>query len=194
MGGVKQKRAKDPLEMQRREEEKKQREALKKERREVVHEKQIVRLLATDLDGNKSVYNALRAIKGVSFSFAMAVCTTAGIDPSTKTSTLSEDQLKKIEIVIRDPGSHGLPSYILNARKDVDTGLDRHLTGSDLDITVRQRLSDLMKYGSYRGWRHRLGQPVRGQRTRSSFRKSGTVGVVRAKARPGAGAGTTEKK
>ncbi|MBI4017430.1 MAG: 30S ribosomal protein S13, partial [Candidatus Aenigmarchaeota archaeon] len=76
---------------------------------------------------------------------------------------------------------------------DPETGKELHLTASDLDVALRQRLADLKKYGSYRGWRHRLGQPVRGQSTRSSFRKSGSVGVVRAKAKPGAAA-KEEKK
>ncbi|QQG39822.1 MAG: 30S ribosomal protein S13 [Candidatus Aenigmatarchaeota archaeon] len=196
MGGLKGKTTKDPIEEQRREEEKKAREALKKEqgKPEPTLERNIVRLMATDLDGNASIFNALRAIRGVNFSLAKAICLVAELDPLTKTSTLTEDQLKKLEEIVRNPANYNIPSYMLNLRKDAETGKDRHLTVSDLDVSLRQKLSDLMRYGSYRGWRHRLGQPVRGQRTRSSFRKSGSVGVVRAKAKPGEGAKPAEKK
>ena len=51
----------------------------------------------------------------------------------------------------------------------------------------------MKKIKSYKGWRHAMGQPVRGQRTRSHFRKGSSVGVIKAKAKPGAVA-PSEKK
>ena len=196
MGGVKGQKTKDPVEEQRRLEEKKERESKKKDQRQETPaaEHQIIRLMSTDLDGNASIFNSLRAIKGVSFSFAKAICAVSGMDPTMRTGTLTEDQFAKIEDIARNPHNYNIPVYMLNLRKDPDTGKDKHLTGSDLDVSLRQRLSDLMRYGSYRGWRHRMGQPVRGQRTRSSFRKSGkSVGVSRAKAKPGAAPAEAKK-
>jgi len=45
----------------------------------------------------------------------------------------------------------------------------------------------LKKMKSYKGWRHSLGQPVRGQRTRSHFRKGSAIGVMKTKAKPASG-------
>ena len=70
---------------------------------------------------------------------------------------------------------------MLNRRKDPVTGEDMHLSESDLTMGVRQDIEFLKKIRAYRGIRHELGLPVRGQRTRSSFRKGRTVGVQRKK-------------
>ena len=63
--------------------------------------------------------------------------------------------------------------------KDYVTGEDIHLIESDLDMTLRDDLNRMKKTRSYKGRRHEVGLPVRGQRTKSTFRKSATVGVRR---------------
>jgi small subunit ribosomal protein S13 len=50
-------------------------------------------------------------------------------------------------------------------------------------MALREDLNRLRKTRSYRGIRHELGLPVRGQRTKSSFRTGRTIGVSRKKAK-----------
>ena len=54
-----------------------------------------------------------------------------------------------------------------------------HLTGADLTLSKELDIKRLKKIKSYRGIRHSIGQPVRGQRTRSHFRTGVSVGVQR---------------
>ena len=138
--------------------------------------KGIVRLFGTDLNGHKKVVDALRSIKGVSFTFAKAVLKRSGVE-NVEIGTLPDSDVKKLEDVIRNPGNYGIPDYLLNRRKDPVTGENYHLVASDLHMKVREDINRLKKLGNYRGIRHRRGLPVRGQRTRSSFRKGKSVGV-----------------
>lgn len=78
--------------------------------------------------------------------------------------------------------SSSFPSWLLNRRKDVETGENSHLSGVALDLKKREDINRLRKIKSYKGFRHELGLPVRGQRTRSSFRRNKTVGVSKKKA------------
>jgi small subunit ribosomal protein S13 len=143
--------------------------------------KRIVRLLATDLDGELNVGRALKKIKGIGFVFSRAICTISGIAPEKKIGTLSEEELKKLEDCIKNPAE--LPKWLLNRRKDWESGIDAHLVGSSLDLRKREDINLLKRIRSYRGIRHELGLPVRGQRTRSSFRTQKTVGVTKKTAR-----------
>ena len=141
-------------------------------------EKKIVRLLDTDIDSALSVERGIQKIKGIGPMFAHAVCVATGIDPKTRFESLNEENLKKIENSIKNPS---VPRWLLNRRKDIKTGKDVHIVASDVNLRVREDIALLKKIRSYRGIRHELGLPVRGQRTRSSFRKNKTVGVVKKK-------------
>jgi len=141
-------------------------------------EESLIRILSTDIPGNKKVYVGLTRIKGVSFSFSNALCHVLKIDKNKKIISLSEEEIKKISDFIRKPE---LPDFLLNRRKDIETGKTLHLSGSDLDLRREFDIKRLKKIRSYRGLRHALGQPTRGQRTRSHFRTRGkkkTVGVM----------------
>lgn len=150
-------------------------------------QKRIVRIMTTDIDGSLHVVRALRRIKGVSFMFSRAVCTATGMDPRRKVGTLSESEVKTLEGFIKKPQ---LPAWMQNRRKDPETGENIHVTMAELDLKRREDINLLRKMRAYKGIRHELGQPVRGQRTRSSFRTQKTVGVSRkqiaakAKAKP----------
>lgn len=133
--------------------------------------KHIVRVFKTDLDGNKYIVDSLRKIKGVSFSFANMTCRAVGIQPNKKTGNLSEEEIAKLDEVIRNAGNYA-PEWVLNRRKDVETGQNKHLVGSDLDFSKETDIRNLKKIKSYRGIRHAKGLPLRGQRTRSNFRKN----------------------
>ncbi len=142
----------------------------------------IVRVMETDLPGNRSIGNAIRLIPGVSFAMGNAIsrlCPFSG----KMAGELSEEEIKRIEDMVQNPGRYGIPAWAFNRRRDMETGQDIHILASRLEITQKMDIDRLKKIRSYRGVRHMLGLPVRGQRTRSSFRKSGrAVGVSREKA------------
>lgn len=139
--------------------------------------KGLVRIGGADIDGNKQVYHALRKIKGVSYSFSNAICNTLKIDRRTKIGDLDDSQLKKIEEILQNPQKFKFPSWLLNRRKDYDEGEDKHLISTDIKFRVDFDIKRLKKIKAYRGMRHAMGLPVRGQGTKAHFRKGATVGV-----------------
>ncbi|MEM5798466.1 MAG: 30S ribosomal protein S13 [Candidatus Aenigmatarchaeota archaeon] len=151
---------------------------------------EIIRLAETDLDGQKDVARALMKIKGISFSFANAIAHAGGFY-GKKLSELNEAEIKKLEDMLHQPEKYGIPVWLFNRRKD-PTGQTRHLLSSQLDFAVSFDINELKRIKCYRGVRHAAGLPVRGQRTRSSFRKGRSVGVIRKKAQPGSS--TAQKK
>jgi small subunit ribosomal protein S13 len=153
--------------------------------------RRIVRVLATDIDGNLPVERALRKIKGISFMFSRSTCIAMNIDGKRKIGLLGEQEVRSIEEFIRNPK---LPAWMLNRRADPETGLDGHLTMSGLDLRRREDINTMKRIRSYKGIRHELGQPVRGQRTRSTFRTQKSVGVQKKKAMPAKGAAPKEAK
>jgi small subunit ribosomal protein S13 len=96
--------------------------------------------------------------------------------------------------MISNPEKHGIPRWMYNRRLDPEDGSDRHMVASKLELRKKMDINELKKRKCYRGVRHILGLPVRGQRTRSSFRTQTTVGVSRAKAKPGRAPAGKEKK
>ncbi|MEW6062782.1 MAG: 30S ribosomal protein S13 [Nanoarchaeota archaeon] len=156
--------------------------------------KHIVRLINTDLGGNKQLYNALTKVKGVSYSFANAVCNVVNIDKAKKIGILTKEELAKIEDAIKNPSKYSIPAWLFNRRKDLDTGKDIHLLTSDLSLRTEFDIKNLKKIKSYRGIRHAMGLPVRGQKTRAHFRKGAALGVQRKKVLAAQKASKTEKK
>ncbi|MBU0898852.1 MAG: 30S ribosomal protein S13 [Nanoarchaeota archaeon] len=142
--------------------------------------RQIVRLTETNLNGKKPVRQAIRNIKGVSFMFSNAISVVYK-HPDKKLGALTETELKELEDIIINPQKYGIPEWLYNRRSDPATGQSGHLAVSKLTIRNKLDVDDLKKIRTYRGIRHGLGLPVRGQRTRSSFRKGKTVGVKRKK-------------
>ncbi len=146
-----------------------------------INAEEIVRIAGTDLNGNRYVYMGLMDLKGVGYNLGMAIVRALGIDQNKRLKDLSEEEIKKLEDAVKNPAKYGIPSWMLNRRKDYETGKDLHLVGVDLELKIKEDIARLRKIRAYRGIRHELGLPVRGQRTRSSFRKGMTVGVVRKK-------------
>jgi len=146
--------------------------------------KHLVRVMNTDLVGTKSLNLALTKIKGVGKSFANAICIVSNIPKTMKSGALDENQVKQINSVINNPLKFNIPLWLLNRRNDYETGADLHITKSDLDFTNDNDLKRLKKIKSYRGFRHHLGLPCRGQRTKSNFRRNKgktSLGVKRKK-------------
>ena len=136
---------------------------------------QLIRIMGTDIPSNKNIYSGLTLIKGVSWSFSNALCNKLKINKNKKISELNKEEISEIEVFIKKPN---FPDFMLNRRKDLESGKSGHLLTSDLDLAKEFDIKRLKKIRSYRGLRHALGQPVRGQRTRSHFRKKGkSVGV-----------------
>ncbi len=145
--------------------------------------KHILRISNTDLDGNKNIAFALRKIKGVGFQFANMVCTLAGVDKAKKTGYLSDEEVKKLDEVIKEPLKTGGAKWMLNRRRNYEDNVDKHIVLGDLDFTVDNDTKRMKMIKSYRGMRHAFGLPVRGQRTKSNFRKNkGKVTGVKRKA------------
>jgi small subunit ribosomal protein S13 len=144
--------------------------------------KHIVRVVNTDLDGNKPIGHALTKIRGVGRMFASSAILIAGLDWRKKAGELTEAEVKKITDVIANPGKYKFPVWMFNRRKDYKTGEDKHILTSDLEFTQTNDVRRLQKIKSYRGLRHAVGLTVRGQRTRSNFRKNKgkVMGVRRA--------------
>lgn len=155
--------------------------------------KHLVRIANTDLNGKKNIGFVLSDIKGIGIPFAHAVCRAAGVDVNKKAGALSDAELQKIEDAIKDPIRAGLPGWLLNRRNDPETGQNKHALSGNLQFTIENDIRTMKKIRCYKGVRHMLGQPVRGQRTRSNFRKNKgkVIGVKRSAAAKAASGGTT---
>ena len=143
--------------------------------------KHLVRISRKDVDGNKTIEHALTDIKGVGLSLSKTICRVLDLDLNSKIGYIADEDVKKIEDIIEDPKAFDIPTWMLNRREDCVTGEDIHLIESDLDMTLRDDLNRMKKTRSYKGRRHEVGLPVRGQRTKSTFRKSASVGVRRSR-------------
>ena len=137
----------------------------------------IVRVVDTDIDGRAKLLWGLASIKGIGYSTALAVTRYLGLNPEMLVGYLTDEQVARIEEVLLDLTKLGLPGWMYNRRRDVETGRDMHLIGSDLILYARRDIEREIKMGSYRGLRHKLGYKVRGQRTRTTGRLGMTVGV-----------------
>ena len=146
----------------------------------------IVRILGNDIPGDKKPVVGLTQIRGIGYNFANAILTRLGINPDSSMGYMSEETATKIEELIKDPQAAGFPTWFLNRRKDIETGKDAHLLTSDIAFTIRKDIERERQANSWRGYRHLYGLKVRGQRTRTTGRKGGTVGVAKGgKAQPG---------
>lgn len=144
----------------------------------------LIRIANTDLNGAKQIVYALRKIKGVGFIFAHMSCVLTGVDPAKKAGELSVEEAQKLNDFIKDPQKSGAPLWTLNRRKDPVTGENSHLIGSDIVFTKENDLKRMKKIKCYKGVRHIMGLPCRGQKTKSNFRKTkckgkGGLGVIK---------------
>tara|TARA_Y100000034_G_scaffold116664_1_gene155250 strand:+ start:1886 stop:2386 length:501 start_codon:yes stop_codon:yes gene_type:complete len=141
--------------------------------------KHIVRLAEADLKGEKKLLSSLRKVKGVNFTLANAICKVTNMDPHKQVGLLTNEEVKKLDEVIRSPKKFNIFPWLLNRNKDFETGDDVHLIGSELKLQNEFDIKHLKKIKCYRGVRHSQGLPVRGQRTRGNFRSGKTIGVRR---------------
>ena len=141
--------------------------------------KHIIRIAHADLDGNKAIYYGLTKIPGISYMISNAICNTLNLDRNKRLGEFTQEEVKKIEDVLKHPSKYKFPLWLLNRRKDPETGIDEHLTAVDLKLRKENDIKLMKKIRSYKGVRHALNLPVRGQRTRAHFRHGATLGVQR---------------
>jgi len=156
-----------------------------------VKAQQIIRIAETNLDGNRPVRSAIRKVPGIGFMLSNAITKTLMMD-GKKLGELSEADQKRLEEALLHPDKLGLPAWMCNRRKDPETGQTVHLVASKLQFTQKMDINLMKKMKTYKGIRHAAGQPVRGQRTRSSFRKGAIVGVKRVKPEPAKAAASSK--
>ena len=108
----------------------------------------MARIAGIDLPRNKRIEIALTYIFGIGRNTATRVLQEAKVDPSTKTSELTDAEITGIRQVI----DHSCK------------------VEGDLRREVSMNIKRLMDLGCYRGLRHRRSLPVRGQRTHTNAR------------------------
>ena len=154
--------------------------------------KGIVRLAGKDLRGSLPLRRAIVSVKGIGINLGEVIsviaCKELSVTEESMVGELSEQQVEKLEHILKNPAEFGVPLRMLNRLKDLYTGNDVHLIGSDLTFTVKQDIDHEKDANTWRGYRHAYGQKVRGQRTRSTGRTGMTVGVMRKAVLAGAAA------
>ena len=106
------------------------------------------RVAGVDIPGNKRIVVSLGYIYGIGDSNARRILGQAGIDENVRANQLNEDELSRINSIIDKTC----------------------MVEGELRRQVAQNIARLREIGCYRGLRHRLGLPVRGQRTRTNAR------------------------
>ncbi|KPU81135.1 30S ribosomal protein S13 [Nitrosopumilus sp. PRT-SC01] len=139
----------------------------------------IVRIVGNDIPGERKSIVGLTQIKGIGYNFATAILDTLKINSNSNIGNLSDANIKAIEKLILDPIGGNFPTWFLNRNKDIETGANLHLLTSDIPFTLRNDIERERITASWRGYRHLSGLKVRGQRTRTSGRKGGAVGVAK---------------
>lgn len=146
-------------------------------------EKVFFRKLRSQVDGNAKVEYGLTQIRGIGRRFAQAIVRVAKIDPNLRVGAISEKDLNRIEEIILDPITNGIPAWMVNRNKDLVTGENLHIIGNRLELSVRRDIDRMKRIRSYKGVRHHRGLKVRGQRTKSTGRHGLVVGVMRKRKR-----------
>ena len=145
--------------------------------------REILRLLGTNIDGTRTLAHGLSMIRGVGRRFAKAIITVLELDPGMRAGYLTDEHLEKIEEVIKTPLEYGIPTWMVNRRKDFRTGLNKHVVSSDLAFIHKLDIDRMRRIKSWKGIRHSLGLKVRGQRTRTTGRSGLVIGVSRKRLR-----------
>ena len=89
--------------------------------------KHMVRIARRDVNGNKTIINALTDIKGLGKALSGAICTTMEFDPHQKIGTLSDEEVLRLEEAVKNPQNGKIPEWMLNRRNDYETGETTHL-------------------------------------------------------------------
>ena len=135
-----------------------------------------VRIGQTDLDGTKSVERSLSELNGIGRRAARIIADKTGVDRTATFGRLEDDEIDTVVEAVENFADE-VPEWLANHRNEYFSGETTHQTGNDLNMTRRQDINRMKMIDSYKGVRHKRGQKVRGQRTRSTGRTEGTIGV-----------------
>jgi small subunit ribosomal protein S13 len=120
----------------------------------------MARISGVDLPRNKRVEIGLTYVFGIGSTSATQIVKAANVSPSTRCNDLTDEEVTRIRAII-----------------DED-----YQTEGDLRRFISQNVKRLTEIGSAKGRRHRVGLPVRGQRTRTNARtRKGKIKIPVAK-------------
>ena len=108
----------------------------------------MVRVIGIDIPDNKRLEISLTYIYGVGKHLAQEILTKLALDPSMRARDLSQDEIAKINAMLQS-------EYVVEG---------------DLRRRVQNNIKRLISINCYRGLRHRVGLPCRGQRTQTNAR------------------------
>jgi small subunit ribosomal protein S13 len=106
------------------------------------------RVIGIDIPENKRLEISLTYIYGVGRKLSSEIIKELGLDPNMRARNLNEDDIVKLNAILQS----------------------EYTVEGDLRRQVQNNIKRLVSINCYRGTRHRLGLPVRGQRTRSNAR------------------------
>lgn len=108
----------------------------------------MARITGVDLPNDKRVEIGLTYIYGIGLTLSKKIIAACGINPDTRVKDLTDDEVSKI-------------------RQEIEAN---YKIEGDLRREIALNIKRLTEIGCYRGRRHRLGLPVRGQRTKTNAR------------------------
>jgi small subunit ribosomal protein S13 len=108
----------------------------------------LARISGVDLPKNKPVWIGLTYIYGIGRTTAQKICEETGVDPQIRVADLNDEHVRKIR------------EYIIQNLK----------VEGQLKSEINMNIKRLIDIGCYRGLRHKMGLPVRGQRTSTNAR------------------------
>jgi small subunit ribosomal protein S13 len=108
----------------------------------------MARIAGVDLPRNKRIDIGLTYVFGIGNTSAEQIVNKANVPPSTRCNDLTDEQITVIRAIIDE----------------------EYQTEGDLRRVVAQNIKRLTEIGSAKGRRHRVGLPVRGQRTKTNAR------------------------
>ena len=106
------------------------------------------RILGVDIPKEKRIEASLRYIYGIGPTRSRQILTSANIDCDRRAKELSDEEIARITSIIQSD----------------------YITEGDLRREVSENIKRHISIGTYRGFRHRRGLPVRGQRTKTNSR------------------------
>jgi len=108
----------------------------------------MARISGVDLPRDKRIEIGLTYIYGIGLSRSHEILATTGVNPDTRVKDLTDAEVAALRAAVQE----------------------NYQVEGDLRRLEAMNIKRLMDIGTYRGRRHRMGLPVRGQRTRTNAR------------------------
>jgi len=106
------------------------------------------RVIGIDIPDNKRLEISLTYIYGVGRKLSNEILAKLGLDPNMRANRLTEDDVAKLNAILQS----------------------EYMVEGDLRRQIQNNIKRLISIHCYRGMRHKVGLPVRGQRTRTNSR------------------------